>query len=356
MKHMVKEKLDPVGHSYDAVMKYKGKVEKVLKDPFLIYKVDCEEQIVFKTSKEQLQIALEMDREAEGHLKVEPCHVDGKHNRVTGYITISLVVYDSNLREMAKIATMECPSESKKNVGFFWTYLNAALKQYTGDNEYLFKPHMCVFDEGGGFWASLRDTLGPDEVDRAVSCERHWGFSVDRNAMKLLGEDVKQEYRFLFDAVLKSSTKNMYDKAKVQLETFIDKHPSLNNCWKWWEARKSHVFREFKPGFNTPKSNLAEVHHSRWHHIGAENLTLIQACREDVAESVKLKRRLERYQKGAYKGGRGTSAGELERRRRLEQKKQAAAFCKELDEYVEQSSLWMKIPHTVMILSQKSRK
>ena len=78
---------------------------------------------------------------------------------MSGYVTISLVVYDSNLREMIKIATMECPSESKEDVGLFWTYLNAALKQYTGDNEYLFKPHMYVSDEGSVFWASLRDTL-----------------------------------------------------------------------------------------------------------------------------------------------------------------------------------------------------
>ena len=55
MKQSAKEKLDPVGHSYDAVMKYKTKVQDVLKDPFLIYKVDCEKQIVFKTSREQLQ-------------------------------------------------------------------------------------------------------------------------------------------------------------------------------------------------------------------------------------------------------------------------------------------------------------
>jgi len=57
MKQMIKEKVDPFGQSYDAVMNYKGKVETVLKDPFLIYKVDCKEQIVFKTSKEQLQLA-----------------------------------------------------------------------------------------------------------------------------------------------------------------------------------------------------------------------------------------------------------------------------------------------------------
>lgn len=193
MKYTAKEKLEPVGHSYDAVMQYKEKVKKLLQDPFLIYRVDSERRVVFKTSKEQLQLAIEMDREGEGHLKVEPCHVDGKHNRATGYITISLVVYDTNLREMTKIARMECLSESKENVGLFWSFLNSALKQYTGNNEYVFKPLLYVFDEGGGFWASLQDNLGPEEVQRAVSCERHWGFSVDRNANKLIGEDVKEE-------------------------------------------------------------------------------------------------------------------------------------------------------------------
>lgn len=54
----------------------------------------------------------------------------------------------------------------------------------------------------------------------------------------------------------------MYDKAKVELEKFIDKNPFLSNWWKWWDARRSHVFRAFKPGFNVAKSNLAGVHHS----------------------------------------------------------------------------------------------
>lgn len=245
MKQAAKDKLDPVGHSYDAVMQYKAKVQKVLEDPFLIYKVDCEKRIVFKTSKEQLELALQMDREGEGHLKVEPCHVDGKHNRVTGYITISLVVYDTNLREMTKIATMECPTESKENIGLFWVCLNKALQQYTGNDEYCYKPHLYVFDEGGGFWASLKEKFGSEEVNRAVSCERHWGFSVDRNAKKLNGEDVKEEYRFICNSLLKSSTRNMYEKAKIELEKFIDQYPFLKNWWKWWEARKSHVFRAF---------------------------------------------------------------------------------------------------------------
>jgi len=73
IKRSVNEKLNPEGHSYDAVMAYKEKVSKVLEDPFMIYKVDCERKIVFKTNKGQLDLALEMDREDQGHLNVEPC-------------------------------------------------------------------------------------------------------------------------------------------------------------------------------------------------------------------------------------------------------------------------------------------
>ena len=132
-----------------------------------------------QTSKQQLNLVLEREREGQGHLRIEPCHVDGKHNRVTGYITISLVVYNPNLRQMMKIATMECLTESKVNVGLFWSYLNKALQKFTGDDPYMFKPHLYVFDEGGGFWASLQETMGPEEVTRAVSCERYWSFCVE---------------------------------------------------------------------------------------------------------------------------------------------------------------------------------
>ena len=89
---------------------------------------------------------------------------------------------------------------------------------------------------------------------------------------------------------------------------------------------------------------------------------MIQACREDIAESIKLKRRLEGYRLGAYSGGCGPSADELQPRRHLDQKNQVAQFCKELYAYVESgdelhfvnlSASWMKSLVTNMILSEK---
>lgn len=64
---------------------------------------------------------------------------------VTGYITIFLVVYNPNLRQMMKITTMECPPESKANVGLFWCHLNKALQEFISDDHYMFKPHLYVF-------------------------------------------------------------------------------------------------------------------------------------------------------------------------------------------------------------------
>lgn len=91
----------------------------------------------------------------------------------------------------------------------------------------------------------------------------------------------------------KQSTKNMHDKAKAVLERFVD------NPFFWKTGKNGGKL--FDPMFFMPlslvsmwqKNDSTEVNHSRWHHIGAENFTLIQACREDVAEHVKLERRLE---------------------------------------------------------------
>ena len=54
------------------------------------------------------------------------------------------------------------------------------------------------------------------------------------------------------------------------------------------QKRQGHVFRAFKPRHNVPKANHAEIGHSRWVKIGAVNLSLIDACREDVTEGSRL--------------------------------------------------------------------
>ena len=65
-----------------------------------------------------------------------------------------------------------------------------------------------------------------------------------------------------------------------------------------------------KPCHNVPNANRAEIAHSWWVKIGAVNLSLIDAYREDVTESLKLAAALRAYGSGAFKGGEGPSSAE----------------------------------------------
>lgn len=95
VKDKVKKSMNPMGHSFDALAKYKATTDKL--DKFLIYKaqnggLNGGPSYVFKTSEAQLQMALDMDRDAESILKHEVCFADGNHKRCHGYITLTLWV------------------------------------------------------------------------------------------------------------------------------------------------------------------------------------------------------------------------------------------------------------------------
>lgn len=97
MKAKARAELDHCGHNFDAVGKYKESVNRKLEDPFLIYKVHnkaldgSKASFVFKSSKQQLQIAYDMDRNGTNHLCEEYCHLDGNHKRCAGFKTITLL-------------------------------------------------------------------------------------------------------------------------------------------------------------------------------------------------------------------------------------------------------------------------
>ena len=115
------------------------------------------------------------------------------------------------------------------------------------------------------------------------------------------------------------------------MDEFIKTHSHLKSWWTWWQKRQGHVFRAFKPCHNVPRANHAEIGHSQWVKIGAVNLSLIDAYREDVAESLKLAAALRAYGSGAFKGGEGPSSADPRKRRYAEQNKRADAYIEELD-------------------------
>lgn len=340
MKASARAEMDSSGHNFDAVGNYRDEVCQKLGDPFLIYKVHnksldpSQPSFVFKSSRVQLQIAVDMDRQRNNPLSEEYCHLDGNHKICAGYKTITLWLYHPFLRQMCKIATMEVESENTLSMNVFWEVLDEAIQEYTGDYNSRFSPCGYMMGEAGAFWSSITNVQGEEDFQRSVSCEKHFDFTVVRHEKTRVGEDVKSKFKFLCDSLQKAETPLGFEKASERIEVFARNHPHLQSWWNWWQKRQGHVFRAFKPLHNVPKTNHAEIGHSRWVKIGAVNLSLIDACREDVAESVKLAAAaLRAYGSGAFKGGEGSSSADLRKRRYAEQKKRADAYIDELNDF-----------------------
>ena len=141
---------------------------------------------------------------------------------------------------------------------------------------------------------------------------------------------------YIFQGILKAATPNMFEMAKNRLDMFQQKYPmkGLPSWWTWWEKRKSHIFRAFKPSLNAPRANLAESGHSSWKNSGLIHLDLLDAARQDVAENLQLRANLRGYEQGTYSGGKGPSQRVISKRNYAEQEKRAQAFSNELHEYM----------------------
>ena len=98
------------------------------RDNLLIYKIDRNDQFVFKTSKVQMNIAKEMDfnPDAEALFPEECCFFNGNHKRVIGYTTLTASMYHPLLRRQVVHATMQCKHENTKFVSIFWKQFNEA--------------------------------------------------------------------------------------------------------------------------------------------------------------------------------------------------------------------------------------
>ena len=79
----------------------------------------------------------------------------------------------------------------------FWRILNEALREISGDDRYIFNPSAVIVDEGGGWWSSIPEELTDGIIDRTISCEKHWKFTVKWNKTAIesaYGADVSKEF------------------------------------------------------------------------------------------------------------------------------------------------------------------
>lgn len=116
-----------LGHSFDALSNFKSFCDK--RDACYIYKMNNHElngemTYVFKCSSIQAQLALSMEYNGDGILNDQYCFADAKHDRCTGFKTLTLWVFHPVMRKLVKLATMESAKEDSKAVAMFWNLLN----------------------------------------------------------------------------------------------------------------------------------------------------------------------------------------------------------------------------------------
>ena len=288
LKSVASKDLDPDKHSLEAVGIYKKKVDE--DDPFLIYKIHNgnfsseEPDYVFKTSKEMLQLALEMDNEGpDNPMQDEEAFFDGAHKRCVDFKTLGLFVFHPAMRRILRLASMEVRREDTLNIKWFWKLWNECLEKVSGQEGYKFNPKAIMVDENGANFKAIMEVFSPQFVaSRVVSCQLHYKKSVLQEAAKI-PSSYQEQFKNICQNMCLVATVEGYNLQKQNLDEFGDKFAVLKNWIRWWHARKYHVFPAFRR-FGYCNVTLAESGNSQSKR--PDRLWLLDAARDDVRSMV----------------------------------------------------------------------
>ena len=108
--------LQSKGTSFEGVENLKAWTDEM--DKYLIYKINAEEEYVFKTSKSKLDLASKMNS-IDHYLSEEFCSFDGKADRVKFFQFLSARVYHPLLKRQLSLPTLECKHEDPVTLSYF---------------------------------------------------------------------------------------------------------------------------------------------------------------------------------------------------------------------------------------------
>jgi hypothetical protein len=252
--------------------------------------------------KAMAEFAVSMDKDRDGPMRFEYAFVDAKHDRCRGFKTLTLWAYNDVMRKLVCLAAMEAEDENTENLTRFWRLLNEMLQDFTQVKGYTFNPYGFVADEYHANWNSIRNVFGDKSLERVVSCEFHYKQSVHIQAKKLGADSAK--FKYVANNMLQTATAQQFELTCCEMQTIMTSHNQLNSWYKWWYARRTHIFAAFKVP-DAPASNLAEVGHSKMQSVGRCYMSLLEAAREDVASAIRQEKENKVFASGLPVGGRG---------------------------------------------------
>ena len=120
-----RQKMQALGTSFLAVKDYKEFTD--MDDELYLYKVDENEQIIFKTSSFKMKLAKTMNSESVEELPPE-FFFNGKVKCTKSFTTLTANCYNLFLQKQVPLAVMEFTKEDEKNITRFWKEVNQAHK------------------------------------------------------------------------------------------------------------------------------------------------------------------------------------------------------------------------------------
>ena len=207
-KIKLKKSLEPLGTSFDAVIRFKQYVDEY--DIFLFYDTALSKQYVFKTSKSKIELAFKMCS-SESIISEEFCSFDEKDGRVKNFKTLTASAYHTLFKRQIPLAIMECKHEDSAYVELLWRLFSEAYKKANNTNE-KFHPTGWSKDMATSNINGLERTYGEEILAKIKGCEFHFKDSVNKHA-KSFEEEQKLTFKALANELLIALTEEGYRDA-----------------------------------------------------------------------------------------------------------------------------------------------
>ena len=338
VKRKSKMSCRPFGHSFQAVKKLKETYDKT--DKYLIFDLhdgeDGKQPFVIKSSSLKVEMMSNMDKDGSHPLSKETCFLDVTFKRCKGWPTYTLSYYNKLLRQMVKLATMECEKESGPNCALFLGKINEMVQSYPEGKNRGFNPFHIRHDEHGGNPIGISSVLGEDALSRTSSCEFHYNDSVKKHRRYVLKED-RRQYEALLANLKNAVTKEAYNAVKSKLQALIDRQRDgdrkpLQDALSFWHKAKHRWARAFRPNLHCDfTSSLAEVAHASMMAGGDVGGSLVDAAIADTADGMRLAAKWENRSRGEVHSGTGPSGLTLASRNARQQEARADKFISETE-------------------------
>ena len=185
----------------------------------------------------------------------------------------------------------------------------------------------------------IKKVFGHGALDKIKTCEFHFKENRNKKAQKLDPES-RPIFKEKCEALLHAQTLQGYNVAKGELQFFIDERPDrhfLDSWLKWWNDRREFIFNAFTPE-DGPHMNQAEVIHAGWAHRDRPNLSLLEAARMDIRDSVLLEADLKGFMSGNSRGGTGPRYQERNYRREIDLAQKLGGEIQEMGAMIDETS------------------